>query len=65
MLMGPSHNMNQYWFLISEVLWHSAESNFTEIAQDNSLHDKLNRILKLQLYLSGDNELTHRGLAMP
>ena len=27
-LMAPSHYMNQCWLIISEVLWHSLESNF-------------------------------------
>ena len=28
-LMAPSHYLNQSWLLISEVLWHSPEDNFT------------------------------------
>ena len=27
--MAPSHYLNQCWLLISEVLWHSPERNFT------------------------------------
>ena len=27
-LMAPSHYLNQYWFLISKVQWHSSEGNF-------------------------------------
>ena len=30
---APRHNLNQSWLLISEVLWHSPESNFTVSAQ--------------------------------
>ena len=29
-LMTPSHYLNQCWLMISEVLWHSPDSNFTE-----------------------------------
>ena len=33
-LMAPSHYLNQCWLIISEVLWHSPERNFTENAPD-------------------------------
>ena len=33
-LMAPSHYLNQCWLMISEVLWHSPDSNFTENTQD-------------------------------
>ena len=29
-LKAPSHYLNQCWLMISEVLWHSPDSNFTE-----------------------------------
>ena len=29
-LTAPSHYLNQCWLMISEVLWHSPDSNFTE-----------------------------------
>ena len=29
-LMAPNHYLNQCWLRISEVLWHSPDSNFTE-----------------------------------
>ena len=29
-LIAPSHYLNQCWLMISEVLWHSPDSNFTE-----------------------------------
>ena len=29
-LMAPSHYLNQRWLMISEMLWHSPDSNFTE-----------------------------------
>ena len=32
-LMAPSHHLNQFWFLISQVLWHSPKYNFTTSAQ--------------------------------
>ena len=32
-LMAPSHYPNQCWLLISEILWHSPQSNFTANAQ--------------------------------
>ena len=28
-LTAPSHYLNQYWLVITEVEWHSSESNFT------------------------------------
>ena len=33
-LTAAVHYLNQYWRIISEVLWHSPESNFTGNAQD-------------------------------
>ena len=33
-LMAPSHYLNQYWLIISEVLWNSPEGNFKENAQN-------------------------------
>ena len=33
-LMAPSHYLNQCWLMISEVLWHSPDSNFTENTSD-------------------------------
>ena len=33
-LMTPSHCLNQCWLMISEVLWHSPDSNFTENTSD-------------------------------
>ena len=34
------HYLNQYWLLISEVLWHSPENNFTASAQASSLQNE-------------------------
>ena len=33
-LTAPSHYLNQCWLTISEILWHSPESNFTENTKD-------------------------------
>ena len=33
-LTAPNHYLNQCWLMISEVLWHSPDSNFTEITSD-------------------------------
>ena len=33
-LTAPSHYLKQFWFIISEVLWHSPVGNFTGNAQD-------------------------------
>ena len=33
-LMAPSHYLNQYWLIISKVLWHSYEGNFAGNAPD-------------------------------
>ena len=51
-LMAPSHYLNQCWIFISEVLWHSPESNFTMYIMG------LKIILLKQLpHLPGANEL--------
>ena len=39
-LTAPSHYLIQYWLLISELLWHSFESNFTASAQAAILYSK-------------------------
>ena len=33
-LMAPSHYLSQCWLIISGVLWHAPESNFTRIVQE-------------------------------
>ena len=33
-LTAPSHYLDQCWLMISEVLWHSPDSNFTENTLD-------------------------------
>ena len=40
-LMAPNHYLDQSWLIISEVLWHSPESNFTAIAQGTILYNEL------------------------
>ena len=37
-LIAPIHHLNQCWLLISEVLWHSSENNFTVNAQTSILY---------------------------
>ena len=37
-LTTPSHYLNQCWFIISEVSWHSPKSNFTASAAAIILH---------------------------
>ena len=39
-LTAPSHYLNQCWLLISNVPWHSHESNCTASAPTNILHSK-------------------------
>ena len=39
-LTAPSHYMNQCWYLINEVLWHSLESSFTATATATFLFNK-------------------------
>ena len=57
-LMAPSHYLNQCWFLLSDLLWHSAESNFTVIAQMHFGIMSLKIILLKSLpLLPGANEL--------
>ena len=57
-LMARSHYLSQCWLLISEVLWHSLESNFTANAQATILYNELKIILlKLLPHLLGDKEL--------
>ena len=33
-LTAPSHYLNQCWRMISEILWHSPDNNFTENTQE-------------------------------
>ena len=39
-LTAPSHYLNQYWFIISEALWHSSKINFTSNAQTTILYNE-------------------------
>ena len=39
-LMAPNHTLYQCWFLLSEVLRHSPERNYTASAQDIILYDE-------------------------
>ena len=33
-LMSPNHYLNNYWLILSKILWHSPESNFSWKAQE-------------------------------
>ena len=57
-LMAPRHHLNQYWLIISEVLWHSPEGNFIWKARDMYPRcDFEYHLLILQPHLPGANEL--------
>ena len=61
-LTAPSHYLNQYWLIISKVLWHSSEGNFIK---DTSPITKVSlkiAFLILNWNLPGANELIHCGL---
>ena len=57
-LTAPSHYLNQFWLIISKVLWHSPEENFIghskEIYPDMTLNMTNSR---LQPHFPGANEL--------
>ena len=40
-LSAPSHYLNQYWLIISKIMWFSPEGYFTENIQDIIRHDML------------------------
>ena len=54
-LKAPSHYLNQCWLIISEVLWHSPESNFTGNALD------ICPWYVFENYLSRITAASHRG----
>ena len=61
-LTAPSHYLNQCWLLISEVLWHSPESNFTASAQTTLLYSEFeDYTFKINATFPRANELTHWG----
>ena len=37
-LMSPSQYLNQWWLIITGILWHSHESNFIKIAHELKIH---------------------------
>ena len=45
----PNHYMNQYWLIISMVLWHSPKSNFTASAQATILYSEFGAQRKMPL----------------
>ena len=49
-LMAPSHYLNQYWLLISKVLWHSLDNNFAS-AQATMQYDEFEKYA-LKLHIS-------------
>ena len=56
--LAPTHYLNQCWFNVSEILWHSPESNFTASAQATTCMISLNIILlKLQPHYPWANVL--------
>ena len=59
-LMAPSHYLNQCWFIISEVLWHSPGGNFMLKIPILNMSLKITN-LRLQPHIPGTNELTHWG----
>ena len=64
-LTVSSHYLNQYWLLISKVIWHSPESSFTTSLQTALLYNEFGNLeiilLKLQPHLPGANELSLCG----
>ena len=57
-LTAPSHYLNQWWLLISEVVWHPSEGNFTASTQDAILKNELEKYtLRLLPNPPGSNEL--------
>ena len=38
--MAPSYYLNQWWYLISKIFWHSFESNFTVSLQATILYNE-------------------------
>ena len=59
-LMAPSYYLNQCWLIISEVLCHSPQGNFTGNTRDiYPWHELKINNLRLQLHLPGAKELTH------
>ena len=63
-LTAPSHYLNQCWLLISEVLWHSHESNFTVSTQTTLLYYEFESILlKLLPHLPVAKELSFDGIS--
>ena len=60
--MAPSHYLNQYWLIISVVLWHSSQGNFMENTPQDIKISLENQYVKLFPHLPADNKLTQWGL---
>ena len=59
-LTAPSHYPNPCWLLISEILWHSTQSNFTANAQATILYTVMSlkfKLLKSLIHLPESSEL--------
>ena len=54
-LTAPSHYLNQHWFRIGEVLWHSPGSKLIEITQVTILYNKFEiyRLRIAAIFLKG------------
>ena len=62
-LTAPSHYLNQCWFIITDVLWHPPESNFTRIAFEINLqHTFGDDTFEIASTSHLANELTHWSL---
>ena len=59
-LMASRHYLNQCWLLISEVLWHSSQSNFTAISQATILYKFQDNIFKI--LATGANQITRHWI---
>ena len=58
-LMAPSHYLIQCWLIINRVLWHSPNTNFTEVLKISIWKMSLKiTFVKLLTHLSGPSELT-------
>ena len=62
-LTAPRDYLNQCWQIISEVLWHSSQGNFTCDAKDiypwNEFKNEKNKTILLQSHYQGANELMY------
>ena len=65
-LTAPSHYLNQCWFIISNLLWHSSESIIIQRSQyTNQINKNENRIFKITSKSPGANELNKKWCLPP